>query len=92
VADGELGAKGATVRTLAAMSCSSSLAVAWDFIDANPVKPLSQRHIRKSSPNPRPGAIAGGNGKGRLEAIRYVHDAFFATRPRSPISMTSPTP
>jgi hypothetical protein len=36
------GAKGATVRRdLAAMSCLCSCAVAWDYIDANPVKQFS---------------------------------------------------
>jgi integrase/recombinase XerD len=45
------GAKGATVRRdLAAMSCLCSCAVAWDFIDANPVKQFSKRHIKESSP------------------------------------------
>lgn len=41
------GAKGATVRRdLATLSCMMSCAVAWDFIDSNPVK----RHIREAPP------------------------------------------
>jgi len=45
------GVKGATVRRdLAAMSCLCSCAVAWDFIDTNPVKQFSKRHIPESAP------------------------------------------
>lgn len=45
------GTKGATVRRdLAALSCLCSCAVAWDYIDANPVKQFSKRHIRESAP------------------------------------------
>jgi integrase/recombinase XerD len=45
------GAKGATVRRdLATLSCMMSCAVAWDYIDANPVKQFSKRHIRESQP------------------------------------------
>jgi integrase/recombinase XerD len=45
------GAKGATVRRdLATLSCLCSSAVAWDYIDANPVKQFSKRHIRESPP------------------------------------------
>jgi len=45
------GVKGATVRRdLAAMSCLCACAVAWDFIDANPVKQFSKRHIKESPP------------------------------------------
>ena len=43
------GPKGATVRRdLAALSCLCSCAVAWDYIDANPVKQFSKRHIKES--------------------------------------------
>ncbi len=45
------GAKGATVRRdLAALSCLCSCAVAWDFIDANPVRQFGKRHIREAPP------------------------------------------
>jgi integrase/recombinase XerD len=45
------GVKGATVRRdLATLSCLCSCAVAWDYIDANPVKQFSKRHIRESPP------------------------------------------
>jgi integrase/recombinase XerD len=45
------GTKGATVRRdLATLSCLCSCAVAWDYIDANPVKQFSKRHIRESAP------------------------------------------
>jgi integrase/recombinase XerD len=45
------GTKGATVRRdLAALSCLCSCAVAWDYIDTNPVKQFSTRHIRESAP------------------------------------------
>ena len=45
------GAKGATVRRdLATLSCLCSCAVAWDYIDANPVRQFSKRHIRESPP------------------------------------------
>jgi integrase/recombinase XerD len=45
------GAKGATVRRdLAALSCLCSCAVAWDWLDANPVKQFGKRHIRESPP------------------------------------------
>lgn len=44
-------AKGATVRRdLAAFSCLCSCAVAWDFIDANPVRQFGKRHIKESMP------------------------------------------
>jgi hypothetical protein len=42
------GTKAATVRRdLATLSCLCSCAVSWDFIDANPVKQFSNRHIRE---------------------------------------------
>src|SRR5665213_3494002 len=45
------GVRGATVRRdLAALSCLCSCAVAWDFIDVNPVKQFSKRHIKESPP------------------------------------------
>jgi integrase/recombinase XerD len=45
------GVKGATVRRdLAAMSCLCACAVAWDFIDTNPVTQFSKRHIKESPP------------------------------------------
>jgi hypothetical protein len=45
------GVKGATVRRdLATLSCLCSCAVSWDYIDVNPVKLFSKRHIRESSP------------------------------------------
>jgi integrase/recombinase XerD len=45
------GTKGATVRRdLATLSCLCSCAVSWDYIDANPVKQFSKRHIRESAP------------------------------------------
>jgi integrase len=45
------GAKGATVRRdLATLSCLCSCAVSWDYIDSNPVKQFSKRHIRESPP------------------------------------------
>ncbi len=45
------GVKGATVRRdLATLSCLCSCAVAWDFIDTNPVRQFSKRHIRESPP------------------------------------------
>jgi integrase/recombinase XerD len=45
------GTKGATVRRdLATLSCLCSCAVSWDYIDANPVKQFSKRHIRESPP------------------------------------------
>lgn len=45
------GVTGATVRRdLATMSCLCSCAVAWDYIDTNPVQQFSKRHIRKSPP------------------------------------------
>jgi integrase/recombinase XerD len=45
------GTKGATVRRdLAALSCLCSCAVAWDYIDTNPVKQFSTRHIQESAP------------------------------------------
>ncbi len=45
------GAKGATVRRdLAALSCLCSCAVAWDWLDANPVRQFGKRHIRESAP------------------------------------------
>src|SRR4051794_10255563 len=45
------GTKGATIRRdLATLSCLCSCAVAWDYIDANPVKQFSKRHIRESPP------------------------------------------
>jgi integrase/recombinase XerD len=43
------GTKGATVRhDLATLSCLCSCAVSWDYIDTNPVKQFSKRHIRGS--------------------------------------------
>jgi integrase/recombinase XerD len=45
------GTKGATVRRdLATLSCLCSCAVSWDYLDANPVKQFSKRHIRESPP------------------------------------------
>ena len=45
------GIKGATVRRdLATLSCLCSCAVSWDYIDTNPVKQFSKRHIRESPP------------------------------------------
>jgi integrase len=45
------GVTGATVRRdLATLSCLCSCAVSWDFIDANPVKQFSKRHIKESPP------------------------------------------
>jgi integrase/recombinase XerD len=45
------GVKGATVRRdLATLSCVCSCAVSWDFIDINPVKQFSKRHIKESAP------------------------------------------
>jgi len=45
------GAKGATVRRdLATLSCMCSCAVAWDYIEVNPVQQFSKRHIRESAP------------------------------------------
>jgi integrase len=45
------GAQGATVRRdLAALSCLLSCAVAWDFIEMNPVKQFSKRHIKEAPP------------------------------------------
>lgn len=45
------GTTGATVRRdLATLSCLCSCAVNWDYIDANPVKQFSKRHIRESAP------------------------------------------
>jgi integrase len=45
------GVKGATVRRdLATLSCLCSCAVAWDYIDTNPVRQFSKRHIRESPP------------------------------------------
>ena len=47
----KIGTKGATVRRdLATLSCLCSCAVAWDYIDTNPVKQFSKRHIRESPP------------------------------------------
>jgi integrase/recombinase XerD len=46
-----VGVKGATVRRdLATLSCMMSCAVAWDYIDINPVRQFSKRHIRESPP------------------------------------------
>lgn len=46
-----LGAKGATVRRdLATLSCLCSCAVAWDWIDLNPVRQFGRRHIREAPP------------------------------------------
>jgi integrase/recombinase XerD len=43
------GAKGGTVRRdLAALSCLCSCAVSWDYIDTNPIKQFSKRHIPES--------------------------------------------
>lgn len=45
------GAKGATVRRdLAALSCLLSCAIAWDYLDANPVRQFGKRHIKESAP------------------------------------------
>jgi integrase/recombinase XerD len=45
------GTKGATVRRdLAALSCLCSCAVSWDYIDTNPVRQFSKRHIREAPP------------------------------------------
>ncbi len=45
------GTTGATVRRdLAALSSLCSCAVAWDWIDVNPVRQFSKRHIRESKP------------------------------------------
>jgi integrase/recombinase XerD len=45
------GTKGGTVRRdLATFSCLCSCAVSWDYIDTNPVKQFSKRHIRESPP------------------------------------------
>jgi site-specific recombinase XerD len=45
------GTKGATVRRdLATLGCLCSCAVSWDYLDANPVKQFSKRHIRESAP------------------------------------------
>jgi integrase/recombinase XerD len=45
------GVKGATVRRdLATLSCLCSCAVAWDYIETNPVRQFSKRHIRESAP------------------------------------------
>jgi integrase len=45
------GATGATVRRdLATLSCLCSCAVAWDYIDTNPVRQFSKRHIREAAP------------------------------------------
>jgi integrase/recombinase XerD len=45
------GTKRATVRhDLATLSCLCSCAASWDYIDANPVKQFSKRHIRESAP------------------------------------------
>jgi integrase len=45
------GVKGATVRRdLATLSCMCSCAVAWDYIETNPVRQFSKRHIRESPP------------------------------------------
>ena len=42
------GVKGATVRRdLATLSCVCSCAVAWEYIDTNPVRQFSKRHIRE---------------------------------------------
>jgi integrase len=45
------GTKGATVRRdLATLSCLCSCAVSWDYIDVNPIKQFSKRHIREAPP------------------------------------------
>src|SRR3954453_18185721 len=45
------GTKGATVRRdLATLSCLCSCAVAWDFLDTNPVRQFGKRHIREAPP------------------------------------------
>ena len=45
------GVKGATVRRdLATLSCLCSCAVAWDYIEVNPVKQFSKRHIKEAAP------------------------------------------
>ena len=45
------GTTGATVRRdLAALSSLCSCAVAWDWIDVNPVRQFSKRHIKESPP------------------------------------------
>lgn len=43
------GVTGATVRRdLATLSCMCSCAVAWDYIETNPVRQFSKRHIREA--------------------------------------------
>ena len=45
------GVKGATVRRdLATLSCICSCAVSWDYLEVNPVKQFSKRHIREAAP------------------------------------------
>ncbi len=45
------GVTGATVRRdLATLSVMCSCAVSWDYIDINPVKQFSKRHIKESAP------------------------------------------
>jgi integrase/recombinase XerD len=45
------GTKGATVRRdLATLSCLCSCAIAWDYLDANPVRQFGKRHIKESAP------------------------------------------
>jgi hypothetical protein len=40
------GAQGATIRRdLATLSCLCSCAVSWDYVDVNPVRQFSKRHI-----------------------------------------------
>lgn len=45
------GVTGPTIRRdLAALSCLCSCAVAWDYIEVNPVQQFSKRHIREAPP------------------------------------------
>lgn len=45
------GTKAATVRRdLATLSCLCSCAVAWDLIDANPVRQFGKRHLKEAPP------------------------------------------
>jgi hypothetical protein len=45
----KVGVKATTVRRdLTTLSCLCSCAVAWDYIDVNPVMQFSKRHIRES--------------------------------------------
>ncbi|WP_404383195.1 tyrosine-type recombinase/integrase [Caenispirillum salinarum] len=45
------GATNATIRRdLAALSCLCECAVTWDWLDSNPVKAFSKRHLREAPP------------------------------------------